>query len=262
VCHGSWLPNNLQTIGLAAFHLGVLPEELVLPIQTPSLPLYLRFHHHPPHGGDMPLKPSLATLSAITLSLFVYSLNETVAVAAPPTPTVSTDHSGVTPNWDKVLPPDTRFVIIPGFNNEAVRDNETGLVWEKTPTRIATGYEGAIRACQSIQTGGRMGWRLPTYPELVSLVQTTNTSFGSLSLPTGHPFSVSTSAVYFTLGTTTQGTQGSEFFAVIAVNLTPTAVGPSSVIFPVGGVLTSKFDQSVSNGAVWCVRSGHPVVTE
>jgi CheY-like chemotaxis protein len=34
-----------------------------------------------------------------------------------------------------------------------------------------------------------MGWRLPT-------------SFGSLSLPAGHPFSVSTTAVYFTLGTT------------------------------------------------------------
>jgi hypothetical protein len=36
-------------------------------------------------------------------------------------------------NWDKNLPSASRFTILHDFNNEAVRDNETGLVWERSP---------------------------------------------------------------------------------------------------------------------------------
>ena len=44
-----------------------------------------------------------------------------------------TDLSGVTQNWDTKLPNDSRFTILPDFNNQAVRDNETGLVWKRFP---------------------------------------------------------------------------------------------------------------------------------
>jgi hypothetical protein len=43
------------------------------------------------------------------------------------------DLSGVTQNWDKKLPNEARFTILADFNNQAVRDNETGLVWERSP---------------------------------------------------------------------------------------------------------------------------------
>jgi hypothetical protein len=34
--------------------------------------------------------------------------------------------AGVTQNWDKNLPSASRFTVLPSFNNEAVRDNNTG----------------------------------------------------------------------------------------------------------------------------------------
>jgi hypothetical protein len=43
------------------------------------------------------------------------------------------DLSGVPPNWDKALPSAQRFVLLASVNNDAVRDNNTGLVWEKSP---------------------------------------------------------------------------------------------------------------------------------
>ncbi|TMQ31751.1 MAG: hypothetical protein E6K65_00240 [Nitrospirae bacterium] len=54
------------------------------------------------------------------------------AGAAPP---VKEDAlAGVTQNWDKVLPAAQRFTVLAAFNNAAVRDNETGLMWEKSIT--------------------------------------------------------------------------------------------------------------------------------
>ena len=36
-------------------------------------------------------------------------------------------------NWDKNVPTASRFTVLAEFNNEAVRDNNTGLVWERAP---------------------------------------------------------------------------------------------------------------------------------
>jgi hypothetical protein len=74
--------------------------------------------------------------------------------------------------WDKNLPSTSRFTILPEFNDEAVRDNNTGLVWERTPTGGGTWAEAALHCLQQ-QIGGTTGWRLPSIAELNSLLDPT-----------------------------------------------------------------------------------------
>jgi hypothetical protein len=107
------------------------------------------------------------------------------ASSAPPNKP-SGPSSTATQNWDTVLPADQRFTVLPGFNNQAVRDNETGLVWERTPNGTQA-WEDAIRTCWLRQVGGRMGWHLPMIDELASLVDPTIPAPGP-ALPPGHPF--------------------------------------------------------------------------
>jgi len=64
----------------------------------------------------------------------------------------------VTQNWDKVLPAAHRFVVLGAFNNDAVRDNETGLVWEKSPDTTPMAWSDARGACANKNVGGRKGW--------------------------------------------------------------------------------------------------------
>jgi hypothetical protein len=70
--------------------------------------------------------------------------------------------------WDKNLPSASRFTLLPEFNNEAVRDNNTGLVWERAPNGGGTWAESTL-LCLQKQIGGTTGWRLPSIVELNSL---------------------------------------------------------------------------------------------
>ena len=79
-------------------------------------------------------------------------------------------HAGLTQNWDKVLSGAQRFTILDAFNSQAVRDNETGLVWEKAPIGGPTSWAIARVACLNKTVGGRKGWRLPSVHELASLI--------------------------------------------------------------------------------------------
>ena len=74
-----------------------------------------------------------------------------------------------------------RFVVLTEFNNEAVLDRETQLVWQRSPLS-PTKWVFALQNCHAWGTGGRYGWRLPSFTELLSLVGT-----GAL-LQSGHPF--------------------------------------------------------------------------
>ena len=94
--------------------------------------------------------------------------------------------SGVTQNWDKKMPSISRFTILSAFGGAVVRDNETGLVWEKTLETTEMSWTDARAACADKDVGGRKGWRLPSMPELASLVDA-SVSPGP-TLPLDHPF--------------------------------------------------------------------------
>lgn len=81
----------------------------------------------------------------------------------------------------------SRFVVLEAFNNEAVLDNETGLVWETIPARARTVWKNAAGICAKKTVGGKKGWRLPVVKELATLAD--HTIYPPPALPPGHPFS-------------------------------------------------------------------------
>jgi hypothetical protein len=84
-------------------------------------------------------------------------------------------------------------------------------------------------------TGNLMGWRLPSMPELASLVDP-SAAFGELHLPPGHPFTNVQANNYWTATT----------FADLPAQAW-------AVQFSFGGVQsTAKFGPL----QVWCVRGG------
>jgi hypothetical protein len=83
----------------------------------------------------------------------------------------ATDLSGVTQNWDKNLPSASRFTVLADFGGAAVRDNNTGLVWEQAPdATIGRVWPIALAYCLNKPVGGTRGWRLPSVVELASLI--------------------------------------------------------------------------------------------
>ncbi len=89
--------------------------------------------------------------------------------------------------WDQALPAAQRFVILMAFNSDAVLDKETGLVWERSPQTTAVSSSNVRLTCANKAVGGRKGWRLPSLPELASLVDPSVASPGP-TLSSGHPF--------------------------------------------------------------------------
>ena len=98
--------------------------------------------------------------------------------------------------WDQALPAAQRFVVLPAFNSDAVLDKETGLVWERSPQTTAVAASNVRLTCANKAVGGRKGWRLPSLPELASLVDPSVASPGP-TLSSGHPFLNVQSANYW-----------------------------------------------------------------
>jgi hypothetical protein len=90
--------------------------------------------------------------------------------------------------WDQKIDKPQRFEVLKDFDNEAVLDKETQLVWQRTPGGTVRFWGSAISSCFGTRTGGRGGWRLPTMPELTSLIDPTQ---DHPPLPVGHPFDLS-----------------------------------------------------------------------
>ena len=92
--------------------------------------------------------------------------------------------------WSVQINNGNRFRVLAQFGNAAVLDQETGLVWERTPSATQHQWQDEQLAtahivCATKSVGNRYGWRLPTIQELASLGDTVNTE---PNLPTGHPF--------------------------------------------------------------------------
>jgi Protein of unknown function (DUF1566) len=92
-------------------------------------------------------------------------------------------------SWDRKYDlASERFQVLAAFNNEAVLDKETQLVWERSPDATLRNWRDANRNCSLLKTlGNRKGWRLPFVFELNSLVNP-SPALGEPRLPVGHPF--------------------------------------------------------------------------
>lgn len=137
--------------------------------------------------------------------------------------------------WDQALPAAQRFVILTAFNSDAVLDKETGLVWERSPQTAAVSSSNVRLACANKAVGGRKGWRLPSLPELASLVDPSVASPGP-TLSSGHPF---------------LNVRSTNYWSASANAENPALMW--GVGFGNGAVLTlsKAFDQGA-----WCVRGG------
>jgi len=155
--------------------------------------------------------------------------------------------TGALPTWDKVIPGPGRFQVLSQFNNEAVLDKETGLVWERSPDTGARQWFAASHECIKKVVGNRKGWRLPTIQELLSLLLPGNpANTSSPRLPPGHPFSnlqaQDSEDVYWS------GTPNTDFDSSNPIQVWAVHLGFSAA-FPIA-----------KDGALyhtWCVRSGH-----
>jgi len=109
----------------------------------------------------------------------IASLTLTAALAS-----TTVTQAGALPAWDKKITGPGRFKVLKSFNDAAVLDKETGLVWEKTAS-LAGNWRNALRFCALRNTGGRMGWRVPALEEILTLVDQNQTT---PALPDGAPF--------------------------------------------------------------------------
>jgi Protein of unknown function (DUF1566) len=85
-------------------------------------------------------------------------------------------------DWGRQYSGSERFLVLSQFNNQAVLDKETQLVWERVPAAPLVIWDAARDNCAAKVVGGRAGWRLPSIHELTSLYDV------NTGLPTGHPF--------------------------------------------------------------------------
>ena len=138
------------------------------------------------------------------------------------------------PAWDRKLPAAFRFLVLTNWENEAVLDRETGLVWERTPDTLPQSWAGAKIACLNRTVSNRRGWRLPSIVELTSLADPSVTP--GPSLPPGHPF---------------VGIQSTRYWSATADAENPT--NAFLVFFSGGGVGGGPKTDVVP---VWCVRGG------
>jgi hypothetical protein len=145
-------------------------------------------------------------------------------------------------SWDmKINDVTKRFIVLPAFGGEAVLDKETQLVWQRTPDpNFVSIQHAATEKCMQNKTGGRAGWRLPSFHELASL---TNPSAApnSLALPVGHPFLAVPKGRYWS------ATQDRKY---------PTYVYQVHLNF---GGYVSAYPQDNSQAYFWCVRGGGPI---
>jgi Protein of unknown function (DUF1566) len=206
-------------------------------------------------------------LNTFLLVLLVLMAGAIIAILAnrasagpldPPGPPASTMHTlgDTPPSWDQVLDATNgaagggpvgstpagcdsdRFKCVMVYKTcvllsctvyPAVLDEETGLVWQRTPDTTVYPWAGAAGVCSAVSTANQGGWRLPTLAELQSLVGSDG------HLVTGNPF------------TNIQVSPGHYWTSTETLD-DPAAAAASTLAI---GTLTE--DKSVANH-YWCVR--------
>lgn len=117
-------------------------------------------------------------------------------------------------DWGRKFPASERFVVLSQFSNQAVLDKETQLVWQAllAPSSSAVNWTSAQLSCHNATTGGRGGWRLPTYAEIDSVFETDGVKPPAFNgVPSGQYWtatvypSLSTFAMYINVPTGTLG---------------------------------------------------------
>ena len=141
--------------------------------------------------------------------------------------------------WNQTLKCDTscpRFTILKNWDYMAVLDKETGLVWEQSPDSTTRTWSNAHTYCNDLAVSNRKGWRLPTFQELSSLVDTSQTN---PSIPIANPFGIVENNYYWSATGSTDA--GNEAWAL---NFSDS---------------TSAEDTKSTSYYVWCVRGGSGV---
>lgn len=141
-----------------------------------------------------------------------------------------------TPAWDQQLPASSRWVILTNWNNQAVLDRETGLVWQQSPGTAGNEIWGfsIVRCLEQTGTGGRSGWRLPSAEEIMTLWDPVTSN-----LAAGSPFTLPSSGTVFWTTTTFPGDNTSAFVLVLPGN---------------GPVLGLAESTKSATARAWCVR--------
>ena len=184
----------------------------------------------------------------------ICSLVAAIAVAASPlhAQTTAVGPYYAVPSWDQTLPAGSRFIVLSNFNNDAVLDRDTGLVWVKSPGNTSGGnYVAASDRCRNLIVGNHMGWRLPTVTEMTSLIDPSQ-PISAPQLPPGHPFVNVPTGNYWTA---TESVYQKGFAYYVNINPPPELPGfPAIYVNDLGAPTTGL---SILNG--WCVRSGQGV---
>ena len=171
----------------------------------------------------------------------LFAVASAIAILASGSVSAQTSMNGpyyANPSWDQSLPVAQRFIVLSNMNNETVLDRETGLVWERQPVTDTVNWIIAGEQCRKHLIGHRRGWRLPSYEELLSLLDDTQSS---PALPAGHPFlSIGATDLFWT-ATQVAGESDSVWIVEIAAADT-WLTAPNS-----GNAVTARF---------WCVRGG------
>ena len=135
-------------------------------------------------------------------------------------------------------PPQTgRFLVLDEFQKEAVLDQETQLVWERRPDLTGTVWGNAPMRCALKSRGGRSGWRLPSFLELMTLVVPSPRGRSTIpSLPAAHPFHDVQAGAYWTASSDPSDPKKA-----------------SAVDFHTGDVVFRQKNHTLPS---WCVRGG------
>jgi hypothetical protein len=92
-----------------------------------------------------------------------------------------------------------RFAVLEAFGQEAVMDLTTRLIWERSPHPTEVTWSTATTRCALKTVGGQSGWRLPSFIELMTLVEPPPHQASAVpALPPGHPFQGIKAGAYWT----------------------------------------------------------------